>query len=144
MTYERSDLTQITLAYCCSIHKSQGSEFPIVIMPVVRSHRKMLRRNLLYTGITRAKNFLILCGEPEEFKMGIFRTDEMQRQTTLKERLNGDSVIEQETEQLDAEPKAEEADMSEPKEYKLTAENFISIDPMIGMQGITPYAFLEE
>ncbi|BAQ11529.1 ATP-dependent exonuclease v subunit alpha [Bacillus sp. OxB-1] len=144
VTYERSDLNQITLAYCCSIHKSQGSEFPIVIMPVVRSHRKMLRRNLLYTGITRAKNFLILCGEPEEFKMGIFRTDEMQRQTTLKERLNGDSVIEMETEQQAAEPKAEEADMSEPKEYKLTAENFISIDPMIGMQGITPFAFLEE
>ena len=90
MTYERSDLNQITLAYCCSIHKSQGSEFPIVIMPVVRSHRKMLRRNLLYTGITRAKNFLILCGEPEEFKAGIARTDELARQTTLKERLNGD------------------------------------------------------
>ena len=72
-------LNQITLAYCCSIHKSQGSEFPIVIMPVVRSHRKMLRRNLLYTGITRAKNFLILCGEPEEFKAGIARTDELAR-----------------------------------------------------------------
>ena len=44
--YERNDLKQITLAYCCSIHKSQGSEFPIVIMPVVRGYRKMLRRNL--------------------------------------------------------------------------------------------------
>ena len=71
VNYERSDLNQITLAYCCSIHKSQGSEFPIVIMPVVRSHRKMLKRNLLYTGITRAQKFLILCGEPEEFKAGI-------------------------------------------------------------------------
>ncbi len=77
VTYERMILNQITLAYCCSIHKSQGSEFPIVIMPIVRSHRKMLRRNLLYTGITRAKNFLILCGEPEEFRAGIARTDEL-------------------------------------------------------------------
>ena len=83
--YERNDLNQITLAYCCSIHKSQGSEFPIVVMPVVRGYRKMLRKNLLYTGITRAKNFLILCGEPEEFKIGINRTDETERQTTLKE-----------------------------------------------------------
>ena len=90
VTYERNDLNQITLAYCCSIHKSQGSEFPIVIMPVVRSHRKMLKRNLLYTGITRAQKFLILCGEPEEFKAGIARTDELARQTTLKERLNGE------------------------------------------------------
>ena len=92
VTYERNDLNQLTLAYCCSIHKSQGSEFPIVIMPIVRGHRKMLRRNLLYTGITRAKNFLILCGEPEEFRAGIARTDELERQTTLKERLNGDVV----------------------------------------------------
>ena len=68
VTYERNDLNQITLSYCCSIHKSQGSEFPIVIMPVVRSHRKMLKRNLLYTGITRAQKFLILCGEPESLK----------------------------------------------------------------------------
>ena len=50
VTYSRGDLSQLTLAYCCSIHKSQGSEFPMVIMPVVRSYYKMLRKNLLYTG----------------------------------------------------------------------------------------------
>ena len=55
VTYQRSELNQLTLAYCCSIHKSQGSEFQTVIMPVVRGYSKMLRRNLLYTGITRAK-----------------------------------------------------------------------------------------
>ena len=62
VTYQRSDLNQLTLAYCCSIHKSQGSEFQTVIMPVVRGYSKMLRRNLLYTGITRAKTFDFMWG----------------------------------------------------------------------------------
>lgn len=149
VTYERSDLNQITLAYCCSIHKSQGSEFPIVIMPIVRSHRKMLRRNLLYTGITRAKNFLILCGEPEEFKAGIERTDELARQTTLKERLNSDidvpELVEsvEPTKAVSADEPIEDLKAPEPAIFELTTETFISIDPMIGMKGITPYQFLE-
>ncbi len=149
VTYERSDLNQITLAYCCSIHKSQGSEFPIVIMPVVRSHRKMLRRNLLYTGITRAKNFLILCGEPDEFKAGIERTDELARQTTLKERLNSDIDVpelvesDEPTKAVPADEPIEDSKASEPAIFELTTETFISIDPMIGMKGITPYHFLE-
>ncbi len=150
VTYERNDLNQITLAYCCSIHKSQGSEFPIVIMPVVRSQRKMLRRNLLYTGITRAKNFLILCGEPEEFRAGISRTDELERQTTLKERLNGDvvvppseeTVIEQQLGVQDSEVVAQTA-AAQPTVYELTMATFIAIDPMIGMQDVTPYDYLE-
>ena len=87
VTYEKNDLNQLTLAYCCSVHKSQGSEFQTVIMPITRSYMKMLRRNLLYTGITRAKNFLILCGDPEVFKFGVERTDDLQRLTTLKDRL---------------------------------------------------------
>ncbi|MFC5591099.1 ATP-dependent RecD-like DNA helicase [Sporosarcina soli] len=149
VTYERSDLNQITLAYCCSIHKSQGSEFPIVIMPVVRSHRKMLRRNLLYTGITRAKNFLILCGEPDEFKAGIERTDELARQTTLKERLNSDIDVpelvesDEPTKAVPVDEPIEDSKASEPTIFELTTETFISIDPMIGMKGITPYHFLE-
>ncbi|MBE1554624.1 ATP-dependent RecD-like DNA helicase [Sporosarcina limicola] len=150
VTYERSDLNQITLAYCCSIHKSQGSEFPIVIMPVVRSHRKMLRRNLLYTGITRAKNFLILCGEPEEFKAGIGRTDEMERQTTLKERLTGGVVElvatespERKTNTTIEKPSAADSNDLEPVVFELRMDNFIQIDPMIGMYGVTPYSYLE-
>lgn len=144
VTYERSDLNQITLSYCCSIHKSQGSEFPIVIMPIVRSHRKMLKRNLLYTGITRAKNFLILCGEPAEFKAGIARADELARQTTLKERLNGD-VGESEAPQPEVavESAQDEKKQETPTVYELTTETFIAIDPLIGMDGITPYTFLE-
>lgn len=158
VTYERSDLNQITLSYCCSIHKSQGSEFPIVIIPVVRSHRKMLKRNLLYTGITRAQKFLILCGEPGEFKAGIARADELARQTTLKERLNSDGELDEE--QTDIGQEQEEADVKQEPTvfedstsdleqermavYKLTTETFIAIDPMIGMSGITPYTLLED
>ncbi len=150
--YERNDLNQITLAYCCSIHKSQGSEFPIVVMPVVRGYRKMLRKNLLYTGITRAKNFLILCGEPEEFKIGINRTDETERQTTLKERLRKESTVEAQeaatedpqldVQQTEAGELASETTQS-PKEYKLTMKTILGIDPMIGMHGVTPYDFSE-
>ncbi|GKV66766.1 MULTISPECIES: SF1B family DNA helicase RecD2 [Sporosarcina] len=145
VTYERGDLNQITLAYCCSIHKSQGSEFPIVVMPIVRSQRKMLRRNLLYTGITRAKNFLILCGEAEEFKAGIERTDETERQTTLKERISG--MIEEMEEPAPA--VREETAAEQPAELfveagpaKLTMDNFRTVDPMIGMSDVTPLQFL--
>ncbi|MCM3710810.1 SF1B family DNA helicase RecD2 [Sporosarcina luteola] len=150
--YERNDLNQITLAYCCSIHKSQGSEFPIVVMPIVRGYRKMLRRNLLYTGITRAKNFLILCGEPEEFKIGINRTDELERQTTLKDRLRKESTVEIQEEKaqvpLSREQQDEPIETSDEmpqsqKEYRLTMETILGIDPMIGMQGVTPYDFSE-
>ena len=56
-------------------------------MPVVRGYSKMLRRNLLYTGITRAKNFLILCGEPDVFADGLAKTDDLTRLTSLKARL---------------------------------------------------------
>ncbi|KXH87359.1 ATP-dependent RecD-like DNA helicase [Sporosarcina sp. HYO08] len=144
VTYERSDLNQITLAYCCSIHKSQGSEFPIVIMPIVRSHRKMLQRNLIYTGITRAKNFLILCGEQDEFKAGIKRIDEQKRQTTLKERLTGDVMSAEANAQeatLDEKQKNAQTEDVKPKIYALTTETFVHVDPMIGMKGVSPYDF---
>ena len=151
VNYERSDLNQLTLAYCCSIHKAQGSEFPIVIMPVVRSHRKMLKRNLLYTGITRAQKFLILCGEPDEFKAGIARTDGLERQTTLKERLNGDTQEHEENPTVESEKehkseselkKVQSSSSDETTIYKLTMDTFVEIDPMIGMNGVTPYTFL--
>lgn len=85
--YTKQDLNQITLAYCCSVHKSQGSEFPIVIMPIVRGYYRMLRRNLVYTGITRAKEFLILCGEVKAFQTAIQQQNEMKRNTLLREKL---------------------------------------------------------
>lgn len=145
VTYERKDLNQITLSYCCSIHKSQGSEFPIVIMPIVRSHRKMLKRNLLYTGITRAQKFLILCGEPEEFKTGIQKADELARQTTLQERLNAYGNPAQEDEiGVSAETEDVTNDDEIDKKYELTTATFLAVDPMIGMKGITPYTLIED
>ncbi|MCQ6273580.1 ATP-dependent RecD-like DNA helicase [Bacillus sp. V3B] len=130
VTYTRQDLTQITLAYCCSIHKSQGSEFPIVILPVVKSYYRMLRRNLIYTAITRSKQFLILCGEEEALRMGVERADEQLRQTTLAEKLK--SLLEQKTKSI-----VQEDD--DPKTYE---EMMMSIDPMIGMEDVTPYQFM--
>ncbi|MGE5702822.1 MAG: ATP-dependent RecD-like DNA helicase [Clostridia bacterium] len=87
VVYRRSQYHQLTLAYCCSVHKSQGSEFPIVIMPFVRNYYRMLRRKLAYTGITRSKSFLIMCGEPEALRMAVENDDEGIRYSFLKQRL---------------------------------------------------------
>src|SRR5699024_302090 len=84
VVYTRNNYHNIMHAYCISIHKSQGSEFPIVILPVVRSYRRMLRKNLLYTAITRSTRSLILCGEKEAFFHGIETLDTNKRYTTLK------------------------------------------------------------
>lgn len=97
VTYTRQDFSQITLAYCCSIHKSQGSEFDIIVLPIVKSYYRMLRRNLIYTAVTRSKKFLILCGEQDALIQGIQRTEDGQRQTTLCMKLqgieNGETII---------------------------------------------------
>ncbi|WP_332633471.1 SF1B family DNA helicase RecD2 [Halalkalibacter flavus] len=87
VVYLKKDLNQITHAYCCSIHKAQGSEFPIVVMPIVRNYARMLRRNLLYTGITRAKQFLLLCGDLKAIHTAITQKDEMNRNSMLQEKL---------------------------------------------------------
>lgn len=158
VTYQKSDLNQLTLAYCCSIHKSQGSEFPMVIMPIVRGYSKMLRKNLLYTGITRAKNYLILCGEPDTFIYGLQRTDDLQRHTSLADRLNNDLTVDEalpksmsskenvdeSSPHLEDEQLLEEASVEgEPEEtVKLTLDNVYTIHPMIGMKGISPYDFM--
>ncbi|PPA71503.1 SF1B family DNA helicase RecD2 [Jeotgalibacillus proteolyticus] len=128
VTYTRQDLNQITHAFCCSIHKSQGSEFPIVILPVVKSYYRMLRRNLLYTAITRSKQFLIMCGEEEAFRFGVERKDDLSRLTTLRQKLETD------VENLEDPKSAQEGS-------KVGAID--NADPMIGMDGITPYDFME-
>jgi exodeoxyribonuclease V alpha subunit len=71
VTYEAGDLDQITLAYAITIHKSQGSEYPTVILPIMTQHFIMLKRNLLYTGVTRAKNKLILIGQKRAIAMAV-------------------------------------------------------------------------
>ncbi|MFC3211787.1 SF1B family DNA helicase RecD2 [Planomicrobium okeanokoites] len=164
VTYQRSDLNQLTLAYCCSIHKSQGSEFPTVIMPVVRGYMKMLRRNLLYTGITRSKDFLILCGDPGVFRYGVERTDDTKRMTTLKDRLSL-SDPEADDNKTISEPAQQKAVAAKPAAssqtavqsesaqqtavaeadgpVSLTNDNVHAIHPLIGMKGITPRDFIE-
>lgn len=77
----------ITHAYCISVHKSQGSEYPIVIMPIVESYSRMLQRKLIYTGITRAKKSLVLLGEESAIQKGIDQVELHHRKTTLKHRL---------------------------------------------------------
>lgn len=84
--YTRSDFIQFTHAYCCSIHKSQGSEFKLVVMPISRSFIRMLKRNLIYTGVTRSKDFLVLCGDKRAFYDGVHNASENERRTTLWER----------------------------------------------------------
>jgi exodeoxyribonuclease V alpha subunit len=69
--YKRNQLGQLSLGYACSVHKAQGSEFSIVIFPFLPSYRRMLARNLIYTGITRSKTYLILCGEVDLLRLGV-------------------------------------------------------------------------
>lgn len=87
VAYESKDYVNLMHAYCISIHKSQGSEFPIVILPVLSSYRRMLRKNLLYTAITRSKQSLIICGEENAFFRGIRTIDTNNRYTSLNEQL---------------------------------------------------------
>lgn len=87
IVYERADYSNFMHAYCISIHKSQGSEFPIVILPVVSTYHRMLRKNLLYTAITRSKQSLIICGDPQAFMRGVTTVDTNQRYTSLIELL---------------------------------------------------------
>jgi exodeoxyribonuclease V alpha subunit len=82
--YEFDELKQLELAYAMTIHKSQGSEYEIVAMPVVKSHRNMLQRTLLYTGITRGKKKVCLFGQQGSFGLGIRNTKEKNRHTNLR------------------------------------------------------------
>ncbi len=71
VTYPRNEWYKITLAYAMSIHKSQGSEFQVVILPITRTSHRMLQRNLVYTAITRSKSKLILLGEISAFDYAV-------------------------------------------------------------------------
>jgi len=86
--YEISELDELTLAYATTIHKSQGSEYPIVVMPVLMNHYVMLQRNLIYTGITRAKKICVLIGSTKALAYAIHNMTVLKRNTKLKERLN--------------------------------------------------------
>ncbi|MFN2437466.1 MAG: ATP-binding domain-containing protein, partial [Desulfotignum sp.] len=77
-------IVELELAYAITIHKSQGSEFEVVILPVLTQHFKMLFRNLLYTGLTRARRLAVLVGTRKAMAMAVRNQDTSQRQTALQ------------------------------------------------------------
>lgn len=85
--YNINELDELVLSYAITIHKSQGSEYPIVIMPISMSHFIMLQRNLIYTGITRAKKLLIVVGDKKAISCAINNNNVIKRNTWLKNRL---------------------------------------------------------
>ena len=87
VTYKHDELEQLTLAYAVSIHKSQGSEYPVVIIPVLTEHWVMLNRNLLYTAITRGKSLVILIGQRKALRRAVENIEGLQRFTQLSERI---------------------------------------------------------
>lgn len=173
ISYPRSEWGKITLAYATSIHKAQGSEFDMVILPLTLQSRRMLKRNLVYTAITRAKRFLILVGEPAAFELAA-QTLAANRKTGLQLRLRdafGVTNATADDDNKEATPNAkeahagdvqatpsaslqatqpvqtvEEAVVAPPQRYILTNELIESgqISPLIGMDGLTPQKIMEE
>ena len=86
--YDVTELDELTLAYATTIHKAQGSEYPIVVMPVLMTHFVMLQRNLIYTGITRAKKICVLIGATKALAYAVRNVSVLKRNTSLRERLN--------------------------------------------------------
>ena len=85
--YEKEDLSELNLAYAISIHKSQGSEFEAVIIPVATQHYKMLFRNLIYTGLTRGKKLVVFVGQRKALTIAVRNLDHCRRQTALEDLL---------------------------------------------------------
>lgn len=202
--YQKKDLDQLSLAYCTSIHKAQGSEYDLVILPLVDLHSRLLRKDLLYTAVTRAQKSLVMIGNPQSFYKAVGQIH-TQRRTFLKEylqtRFEGSSLFQQSVSQndsiipsisdeqvKDSHPSREQGDDSEeilvlsthqttqddgplsqdipntlkvsssdirvednshpslndtpPPTYHLTLDNYLSIDPMIGMEGVRPQDFM--
>ena len=175
--YPRNEWNKITLAYAMSIHKSQGSEFPVVILPITRQSGRMLQRNLIYTAITRAKSKLVMLGEIAAFDYAV-RNEGAKRNTYLIQRFEQtytqavdksvEKIVKNEATGASNQTKTknnapsetlENKDFSEninpspdlvntysqpvdksvnkpvqtEENYRLTEENWATIDPMIGL-----------
>ena len=175
--YPRNEWNKITLAYAMSIHKSQGSEFPVVILPITRQSGRMLQRNLIYTAITRAKSKLVMLGEIAAFDYAV-RNEGAKRNTFLIQRFEQtytqavdksvEKIVKNEATEAPDQTKTKNNDPSETLEnkdfseninlsqdlvntysqpvdksvnkpvqteenYRLTEENWATIDPMIGL-----------
>jgi exodeoxyribonuclease V alpha subunit len=93
VSYDYADVNEITLAWAVTVHKSQGSEYPVVILPLYMQHYLMLSRNLLYTGLTRAKQLAILVGPQKAIGMAVRQVKDKQRYTLLTQRLRKASLL---------------------------------------------------
>lgn len=156
VSYPRNEWHKITLAYAMSIHKSQGSEFQVVILPITRQSGRMLQRNLIYTAITRSKSKLVMLGEISAFDYAV-KNEGASRKTYLVERFGGQtkpsqtSTASEESQTISASSRTEQKanDCSalspkEPKSYRLTEENLLTIDPMIGLSEEDIMMFFEK
>ncbi|MGZ4135695.1 MAG: SF1B family DNA helicase RecD2, partial [Tumebacillaceae bacterium] len=92
VTYTTGELDELSLAYAVTVHKSQGSEYPCVILPVVMQHRVMLQRNLLYTGVTRAKRLVVLVGTRDALRIAVQSREGQKRYSRLAERIKSPQV----------------------------------------------------
>ena len=109
VAYDITELDELTLAYAVTIHKAQGSEYPIVVIPVTMSHYVMLQRNLLYTGVTRAKKVLVLVGEKKAIYQAIRNESTSVRNTKLAERLKNPEAFAKRGEDAPAPPVSHDA-----------------------------------
>lgn len=91
--YPFDELDDLSLAYAITIHKSQGSEYPVVIIPLVMQHYPMLQRNILYTALTRAKSLAIIVGHPKALARAVHNTEVTRRNTSLVARLKNDETL---------------------------------------------------
>lgn len=154
VSYSRMEWNQLRLAYCISIHKAQGSQFKMVLLPIVQQFSRMLQRNLLYTAITRAAEKLVLIGEPYAAVTSV-KNEAVNRKTSLVDRLgkvwsrHGElkSKLDHQTDSLTKELASPQPVQKEPEQlinndaqqYILTADliNSETIDPLIGMENIS-------
>ncbi len=140
ISFSRQDLFDLTRAYAITIHKAQGSEFPVVILNLTMQNYVMLRRNLLYTAITRAEKNLVLVGERRAYEMAL-KTPGNDRRTGLIMQIRAAGLGVKETpDKLDEKRyRKDDSDQENPSDEKvLTPEKIYSgqIDPMIGMSGV--------
>ena len=87
INYETEELDQLTLAYAISVHKSQGNEYPVVIIPVTTQHFLMLQRNLLYTAVTRAKKMVVIIGTKKAIAIAVKNNRIEERNSLLRHRI---------------------------------------------------------
>lgn len=144
VTYPRNEWLKITLAYAMSIHKSQGSEFQVVILPITRQSGRMLQRNLIYTAVTRSKSKLILLGEHSAFDYAI-KNEGDKRKTFLVQRFDQDlttdssdqlakiDTVENSSDSLGQAQNTVAKPLESEEPTILTAANMLSIDPLIGL-----------